>query len=88
MAAGETKERRSGGDGRKEGRQEGRGEGGGGGRQRGRDGPSRTGKGEGCPVTMDRGVRLFMGVPMRTICRKRLVVPSVYTLRAARLAYR
>jgi len=60
----EKRERRSGGEGRKEGRKaRGRVEG-----DRGRDGPSRTGKGEGCLVTMDRGVRLFMAVPMRTIC--------------------
>lgn len=30
-------------------------------------------------VTIDRGVGLFMGVPMRTICSKRLVVLNVYT---------
>lgn len=35
-------------------------------------------------MTIDRGVGLFMGVPMRTICSKRLVVLNVYTSRAPR----
>lgn len=34
------------------------------------------------PVTIDRGVGLFMGVPMRTICSKRLVVLNVCSSRA------
>lgn len=33
-------------------------------------------------VTIDRGVGLFMGMPMHTICSKRLVVLNVYTSRA------
>lgn len=33
-------------------------------------------------MTIDQGVGLFMGVPMRTICSKRLVVLNVYTSRA------
>lgn len=37
-------------------------------------------------VTIDRDVGLFMGVPMRTICSKRLVVLNVYTSRAPRCA--
>lgn len=37
-------------------------------------------------MTIDRGVGLFMGVPMRTICSKRLVVLNVYTSRALRCA--
>lgn len=31
-------------------------------------------------MTIDCGVGLFMGVPMRTICSKELVVLNVYTL--------
>jgi len=37
-------------------------------------------------VTIDRDVGLFMGVPMRTICSKRLVVLNVCTSRAPRCA--
>lgn len=48
----------------------------------GRDG-ARARRNEGARlVTIDRGVGLFMGVPMRTICSKRLVVLNVYTSRA------
>lgn len=31
-------------------------------------------------MTIDCGVGLFMGVPMRTICSKELVLLNVYTL--------
>lgn len=41
---------------------------------------NKEGKKEEVGVTIDCGVGLFMGVPMRTICSKELVVLNVYTL--------
>ncbi|KAG7190995.1 hypothetical protein KM043_007042 [Ampulex compressa] len=46
--------------------------------RKGRKGVEKEGKSE--PMAIDRTVGLFMGVPIRTICSKRLVILNGYKL--------